>query len=102
MSDARIGAFIGAWDRMKAAGQFRHDFRERQPCIDIAYPPDYYALIAEAQVFATLSGADTLTGLLVGDVLEEREKQDDIRLARNARAVQDFLAPEKDADDGET
>lgn len=102
MSDARIGAFIGAWDRMKAAGQFRHDFREQQPDIDVAYPPDYYALVAEAQVFATLAAADTLTGMLAGDWFEEQEKRAEYEKAHFANMAEDLFARKKGVDHGET
>ena len=73
--DARVIAFMAAWNRVEQATKFREQFRKfnmQDPLLEL--PPEYDALMAEADVFARLATvSDPWIGLAAMGYLEEIE-----------------------------
>lgn len=95
--DARIGAWLNAWERIQALQKFK---LEHAPNMDSELPEGYWGVVVEAQILATLATADTLVGVTVGELLQEREKQE-IELANQAERLHAKMEAKKRAKERE-
>lgn len=74
--DARISAWLNGWDLLQAAGRMRVKFREQVSDYEKPLPPDYYAMVAEGQAYATLANAETSTGWIAAGVIADKEESE--------------------------
>lgn len=95
--DARVMAWAEASARMEAATKYRLDYRKKITDIEHPLPPDYHALVAEAQVFATMANTDTAVAFAQGDRLVEKIRAEEEASARAYDAFDDFVGQRKRA-----
>lgn len=77
ISDGRAAAWIAAWQVLESAGKYRQEFaKEEGVTRDTPLPPAYHAAVAEADVLARLATADTIVGVSVGGVLQQRAERE--------------------------
>jgi len=100
-SDARVIAFLAAWNRLKQATEYREEIRKveaKMGTLDCTSPllPDYHALMAEADVFTRLATVtDPLIGLAAMEHLERIEEARETERAKK-ETFKDFVAKRRD------
>ena len=96
--DARVIAFMAAWNRIRQATEYRDEFRKYNNKIDplMPLPPDYHALMAEADVFARLATvSDPWIGLAAMEHLERIEEAREAERAEE-ETFRDFVTKRSD------
>ena len=99
--DARVIAFMAAWNRVEQATKYREEFREAESKRSIKdyrspLPPEYDALMAEADVFARLATvSDPWIGLAAMEHLERIEEAREAERAEE-ETFRDFVAKRSD------
>ena len=96
--DARVIAFMAAWNRVDQATNLRSEFRKfnmQDPLLEL--PPEYNALMAEADVFARLATVtDPWIGLAAMGYLEEIEEAREAEEEMRNEMFKDFVAKRRD------
>ena len=92
--DARGVAWMAAWNRIDAATKLRMDFRKEVIRYGDPLPPDYDALMREAEAFASLTMIDGSAAALAFAWLEEQRQEAEDR----DRTIQEFLEAETKED----
>jgi hypothetical protein len=81
IADGRTAAFIQSWECLEAARVVANTEIERYRAMgdDVlpAPPPHYWALIAEADVYARLANVDAGVGMPAGEFLIKKQERED-------------------------
>lgn len=72
MSDARVGAWLNAKQAMEAATKMRFNHKKQ---IEPVFHQLHWALLTEAAIWADLACVDISVGLMVGNYLEQQERE---------------------------
>lgn len=72
-ADARASAWVAAYDTLRAAQKLKID--PETGCHRDTLPDAYWALLAEAAIYADLGRADQTTGFLAGGHLTQRDER---------------------------